>query len=306
MGKASKRHTSRTARTSVGGDSGGARMPPAAPFVRRPFEGLAGETEWVALREILPAATGQVSLRSDAAVDLPADAPRDAMIATVLPMAWPALHRQGGSVMVATQTGPASGDASRDLAAAWLLAAAADEAQPITQVPTPTLASPRLHDLIDPAAPFSATLYDGFEFWVGDAELDDNGRSSLEAANASIVPTARIDGAPSVYWVRFGERTYIRWVMPQDEDAATDGLARLAARGQHLLAPDTRLLGAFRACGLLVPVWEVDQSLEAESFADAVAAMAPRLDEAATVTGALSADERRARNGLLSRQVTLR
>lgn len=281
-------------------------MPSAAPFVRRPFEGLTGETDWVAMREILPAATAQVTLREGAATSLPDDAPREATIATVLPMAWPALHRQGGTVMVSTQTGATSGDASRDLAAAWLLAAAADEGHPVAQVPTPTTESPRLQDLIDPDASFDLTLFDGFGFWVGDTELDDESASSLEAANASVVPTVRLNGAPSVYWVRFGERTYVRWVMPQDEDAATDGLARLAARGEQRLTEDARLLGAFRASGLLVPVWEVDASREAESFSEAVATMAPRLTEAASLTAALTSEERRARNGLLSRQVTLR
>ena len=104
-------------------------------------------------------------------------------------MAWPALHRQGGTVMVSTQTGAMSGDASRDLAAAWLLAAAADEGHPVAQVPTPTTESPRLQDLIDPDVSFDLTLFDGFGFWVGDTELDDESAASLEAANASVVPT---------------------------------------------------------------------------------------------------------------------
>ena len=72
------------------------------------------------------------------------------------------------------------------------------------------------------------------------------------------------------------------------------------------LGEGTRLLGAFRACGLLVPVWDLDPALAAADYEDAVARLAVRLDEALTHTGALSAAERRARSGLLSRQVTLR
>jgi len=50
----------------------------------------------------------------------------------------------------------------------------------------------------------------------------------------------------------------------------------------------------------------VDPAQPAESFADAVAAMAGPLNEAIADERPLTADERRARSGLLSRQVTLR
>lgn len=295
MGKASRRRETR--------HTSGAARPAPAPFVRRPFEGLPAETEWVAMREILPAATADVRFGDGAG---PTDAPRAATLATVLPMAWPGLHRTGGGVLVATQAGATCGDASRDIAAAWLLAAASPEGTPIAHVPTPTADTPRLQDLVDGTAPFNVTLHDGFGFWVGDTELDEDGAASLEQANQSIVPSTRVEGAPSVFWVRFGERTFIRWVLPQAEEAATDGLARLTAADAHRLGGDARLLGAFRACGLLIPVWEVDPAAEAESFADAVRQLAGPLADAIADTTPLTAEERRARSGLLSRQVTLR
>ena len=300
-------------------------MPSPAPFVRRPFEGLPGETDWVALREFLPAATAEVRFAPGAevaGVDLSA-LPQQAVVATVLPMAWPGLHREGGGVMVATQSGATSGDASRDMAAAWLLAAAAPEGHPVVSVPTPTELSPRLQDLLDVSAPFSATVHEGFEFWVGDTDLDEDSTASLQRANESVVPTVRLAGAAdagaadgddeagaalvaSVFWVRFGPRTFVRWVLPFDEDAATDGLARLVAADRHRLTPESRLLGAFRASGLLVPVWEVDAEAEVESLGAAVTALAAPVREAVESGAALTAEERRARNGLLSRQVTLR
>src|SRR5690349_7319661 len=55
----------------------------AGTLVRRPFEGLPGECDWVAMREIVPAATATVSLVGDAAG-------RPTTVATILPMAWPA------------------------------------------------------------------------------------------------------------------------------------------------------------------------------------------------------------------------
>ena len=95
-------------------------------------------------------------------------------------------------------------------------------------------------------------------------------------------------------------------MLPHHEDAATDALARLHAAGATFLGEGTRLLGAFRACGLLVPVWDLDPSLAGADYESEVARMAVRLEEALGQTGTLSAEERRARSGLLSRQVTLR
>ncbi len=295
MGKASKRRGARTTDESP-------RVVPA-PFVARPFEGLPSETEWVALRELLPAATGSVSFADRRA---PEGAPGTATIATVLPLAWPALHRGGGEIFVATQSGATSGDASRDLAAALLLASVADEGTPVVSVPTPTAETPRLQDLLDLDQPFHATVHEGFDFWVGDAELDADGRESLERANESVIPTERVAGATSVYWCVINDRSYVRWVLPHDEDRATDALARLQAAGDSRLTDDARLLGAFRASGLLVPVWEVPTDRAASDFGDAVVEMAARIDSAAASTDALTAEERRAKAGLVNRQITLR
>jgi hypothetical protein len=95
-------------------------------------------------------------------------------------------------------------------------------------------------------------------------------------------------------------------VLPQDEDRATDALARLHATHDSGLGEGTRLLGAFRACGLLVPVWDLDPSREAADYEDEAAAWLKRYDQALAATEPLTAEERRARSGLLSRQVTLR
>ena len=294
MGKASRRRTTRPSHTD--GPDG---RPAPAPFVARPFEGLPSETEWVALREILPAATGSVTLTADGATT-------PATVCTVLPLAWPALHRNGGELFVATQSGATSGDASRDLAAALLLAAGADEGTPVTAVPNPTVDTPRLQDILDLTAPFDVTVHEGFDFWVGEAALDEDGQQSLERANESVIPTERVVDGESVYWCVINGRTYVRWVLPYDEDTATAALARLHAADSDRLTPESRLLGAFRACGLLVPVWEVPADTTAGDYPDAVKAMGAALSSAAADDTPLTADERRARAGLLNRQVTLR
>jgi hypothetical protein len=102
------------------------------------------------------------------------------------------------------------------------------------------------------------------------------------------------------------ERSHLRWVLPEDEDAALDALARLAAGGGLTIGPDTRYVGAFRAHGLLVPVWDLPPDREAAALEEPVAALRARLDEALSSSGPLSAEERRARAGLTSRQITLR
>jgi Family of unknown function (DUF5926) len=289
MGKASRRRTNRPTHTESR----------PAPFVARPFEGLPSETEWVALREILPAATGPVTLTTNGTTT-------SATVCTVLPLAWPALHRKGGELFVATQSGATSGDPSRDIAAALLLAADVDEGTPVTAVPNPTVDSPRLQDILDTSGPFDVTVHEGFDFWVGDNELDAEGQQSLERANESVIPTERVSAGRSVYWCVINGRTYVRWVLPYDEDTATATLARLHAGDTDRLTPESRLLGAFRACGLLVPVWEVPKDATASDFPDAVTAMSDALESAADDASPLTADERRARAGLLNRQVTLR
>ncbi|MFN8046811.1 MAG: DUF5926 family protein [Dermatophilaceae bacterium] len=316
MGKASRRPRS-TAGSAAGrpGKPGRSGKVAPAPYVARPFAGLGNEPDWVAIREILPAATAIVRLDPSVAGAGPADAATDAAeenasdevtIATVLPMAWPGLHRADGTVLVATQSGSSSGDASRDLAAAVLATRALPAGTPLTQVPAVTADTPRLQDLLAPDQELEVTIHDGFEFWVGDGELDADAKASLERANASIVPTVRVRGADSAYHVAYGDRAFIRVVLAEDEDPATDALARLHAAGADALGEDTRLLGAFRACGALVPVIEVDPAAEPTAHEEALAAWSSRYAEAAASRTPLTSEERRARNGLLGRQVTLR
>ncbi|WP_029210205.1 DUF5926 family protein [Arsenicicoccus bolidensis] len=271
-----------------------------APFARRPFEGMESETDLVAMREIVPAATATVTL-SEPVADV-----SSATLVTVLPLAWPGLRRADGEVLAGLQSGTSSGDASRDLAQVLLAAAETEPGSPVATLPLATEDTPRLQDLLDPSAPLDITVHEGFDFWVGDGDLDEEGRESLQRANDSAIPTVKLDGVRSAYWCLIGDRAYVRQVLPDDEDAATDALARLHARGESALTDTHRLLGAFRACGLLIPVWEVDPEADPASFSDPAQQMQQRYAEALAGSTPLSADERRARSGLLSRQITLR
>lgn len=292
MGKASRRKGAERA-----------KRPAPVPFVARPFEGLADETEWVAIREILPAATATVRVTGEHA---DGDGPTEVTIATVLPMAWPGLHRTDGVAYVGTQSGSASGDTSRDLAAQILAVRALEPGMPLMTSAPVSVDTPRLQDILDPEAPFEVEVLDGFEFWVGDTELEGDAKESLDRANESIIPTKRLEARTSAYWVLIGDRAYLRCVLPDDEDAATAALARLHAAGDDALGDDTRLLGAFRACGLLIPVWELDAEADSAVYEEPLTAWNDRYAAALASDEPLTADERRARSGLLSRQVTLR
>ncbi len=194
-----------------------------AQLVTRPFEGLAGECDLVALREIVPSATTQVRTTTEFGA-------ATVSIVTVLPMAWPALHRTDGTVLVALQTMSDGGDASRDAAAALLTALDAAPGTPVESVGR-VGAGPRLQDVLD-GAPLEVVVHEGFDFWLGaDAEITPEVKASMDQAGAAAVPTARLTSVDAAYWCAIGERRHLRWVLPHPEEQLLDGLARLHAAG---------------------------------------------------------------------------
>jgi hypothetical protein len=271
----------------------------AEQFVARPFAGLAGECDWVALREIVPAATARLALTGE-------HADRAATAATVLPLAWPALVRQDGQVLVGLQVAGGSGDPSRDAADALLRALAAEPGTPVTSTGLPG-AGPRLQDLLAPDQPLAVEIHPGFDFWLdGTAERTPEVVASMERANEAVVPTERLGSVEAAYWCRIREREHLRWVMPHDEDSLLDALARLHAAGVDDLGEGTRYVGSFRAHGLLVPVWDLPAGTTAGALEEPAAALAGRLADALADTRPLDETQRRARAGLRSRQLTLR
>lgn len=270
--------------------------------VERPFEGLPGETDMVALREFVPAATATVSLSGDFAVE---HAGTGVTVVTVLPGAVPALRRADGSVLLAMQTSTSSGDPSRDIAAALLAALDLPGGGAVTMpgLPGP---GPRLQDLLDPAAPFDVTVHSTFDFWLGEAADDPAMAALVEQANASIIATERLVSVPAAYVATMGERRYLRWVQAHPEDALHDALARLRAAGEDALGEHTTLLGMFRAHGLLIPVWELDADTHVDDLEDPVVEMAAVLSEQVADRTPLDADQRRMHAALANRQITIR
>lgn len=255
------------------------------------------ETEWVALREVVPAATAPLTVVGHE--------DRTVVLSTVLPLAWPAMVRADGSVFLGLQVASRGGDVSRDLAAALEQALTIEPGNPVTPTGLPE-PGPRLQDLLDPA-PLDVTVHSGFDYWVeGAADPSGEVAASMERANASVVPTVRLTSVASAYWCRMRERSHLRWVLPEDEEPLLDGLARLAVVDGLSLGEDTRYIGSFRAHGLLVPVWDLPSEVDAAALEEPAAALRTRLDEALASEQPLTGEQRRARQGLLSRQLTLR
>ncbi|MFN8195316.1 MAG: DUF5926 family protein [Nocardioidaceae bacterium] len=273
------------------GAAGGA----AAPYVARPFAGLPSECDVIAMRDLVPAATAPLRLR---------DSDRNVVLCSVLPGAAPALVRESGDVWLGLQVQHSFGDPARDLAAVLERCEGAEVG--VVGLTDPPGPGPRLQDLVTDE-PLDVTVHDGFDYWVADVDdVPPALQAALEQADAAASPTRRLAGVEAAYWTNVGSKEHLRWVMPEDEDELLDALARLHAAGRDQLVPDGRLVGMFRAYGLLVPVWDLAVGTGAEMLEEPAAAFAAALAEALVDDSPLSADERAARSGLANRQVTLR
>lgn len=268
-------------------------------FVLRPFEGMASECDLIAMREIVPAATTPLTLTGEYA-------DRKVTAVTVLPLALPCLTRSDGSVLVALQTQISAGDASRQVAAALIAALNIEPGATPTNVDI-TPDTPPLQKLVDPAVPLEITVHDGFEFWVENPdEMTDEVKASLEQANSAAPPTARLASVPAAYWSDEGERAWVRWVMPHEEYPLLNALARLHAARVDDIGAGSKYVGSFRCHGVLAPVWEVPKDTPAEAFEEGTLAFSGRLAEALANQQPLTSAERRARDGLANRQLTIR
>lgn len=271
-------------------------------FVGRPFEGLAAETELIAMREFVPSATAPLAL---------AGTDTEVTLATVLPGAAAAMVRADGRRFVALQVQTRSSDVSRDIGRSlrWVLDAKEGAVLAVPDTTSEPADGERLQDQVQAAAELTPELHQDFAWWLppetdtGDAA---EAKLSLDRANEAIMPTERI--GPAAYWVSAGEKAHLRWVRPEPEDTLLKALARLSARGELGLGEDSRYAGSFRAHGLLVPVWDLDVDAHAREWVEPAKQLGVRLEEAVASLAAepLTSAERRARDGIIGRQLTLR
>jgi hypothetical protein len=264
-------------------------------FVRRPLEGLSLEADLVAMREVLPAAVATARLADGG----------DVRFVTILPglaRSW----RQADAVpVVALQPPHSSDDVSQDLGNALVAALAAEPGKP-GQPELSGAPGPRLQDLLDPKGPTGFELSGSLDFWkVLDPEDEELAKAVAEASD-DLTPTEQVPGAARAYWSQFGTREYLRWSLGIEEDVLLDALARLQADRAAGVGEGSKYAGAFRALGLVIPVWDLPAGTKAEDLAEPAAAFKDRLDKALADTSPLDAGQRRARAGLVARSLTLR
>ncbi|TQM29510.1 DUF5926 family protein [Nocardia bhagyanarayanae] len=278
----------------------------AANAVTRPFEGLAAECDLVALREFVPSATATLKLSPEVAAE------RSVVLATVLPGAVAALVRAGDEPTgyVGTQVQFQGADPAADIAAAILWTQSAEPGDSLTSVES-VAGGPRLADVIDPGADLELTVHQDFDWWVPEGVTPDpQVAATIEQAKQAIMPSARLelggDAVGAAWWVDAGEKAHVRWVRPENEDDLMLALARLHASGGLHMGEGSRFAGSFRTHGLLVPVFDLDPERHPSEWTEPAAEFGVRLLDALAADTPLTADERRSRDGLRSRQVTLR
>ena len=263
------------------------------PFVARTFEGLPGEADWIALREFVPSASAYVRL---------AGSDRQVRVCSLLPGAGAGIVRPDGEIWLGLQVSHAYDDISRDLAHVVEKALDTEPGNPVL-MDDPGVGA-RLQDLVDPASSFEVEVHDGFDYWVAGTDDSPETAELLAEANDTIAPTVRLKSVDAAYWTEMGPHRYLRWVMTHEERQLLDALARLRVAGGDTLGEGSKLIGHFRAHGLLVPVWEFEA--KAAALEEPAVAFAARLDEALADESPLTSEQRSARSALTSRQVTIR
>ncbi len=303
MGKASRRKKINPAKRT--------NYRPAIPFVDRPFEGLNIERELVAMRELIPCAvlTAKTSPEKGAV---------EFDFASLLPDGAPAMVRDDGRILVGLQTRFNSPDASHDLGGALEAAIALEDSGGTGIVKFDVRdPAPRLQDLLDPSFLTDSgeedesresllDIREDFEYWFDpEMEFDADTLAALQQNREDMVPTAAVPGVEGMYWCQMNNN-FVRYVTKVAEGPLFTALARLQAAGDANLGEGSKFVGAFRACGIAIPVFQVNPELSAEDLAEPALELEALLQAALQNDATLTDDERRARAGLVSRQVTIR
>lgn len=228
----------------------------------RPYGDFAAEADLVALQEFVPSAHFVADVKG---------ADRKVSIATVLPGAVSALVRSeedGGEAFVALQSQRRGDNPNRDLAFAlnWAINARPGES---LDVGIADGTQPELTDLLDPSAKPEIVVAQDFNWWLTEEALSNpQVASTLQQANDSVLPSARVEAKISgaAWWIDPGEKAHIRWVRPESESELINALARVHAAGDLHLGEGSKFAGVFRTHGILVPVWDLDNTRESSDW----------------------------------------
>jgi hypothetical protein len=248
------------------------------------------------MREFVPSATTPLPLP---------DSPREVVLGTVLPSAAAGLVRESTGYVGLQLQGHTS-DPAHDLACAIRWATTVESDKTLVSVRAEDH-DPGLADVIDSGTTLDITVHNDFTWWIPEGvEPSAEERAAVQRAESVIRPSARLDGPTAAWWVDAGEKAYLRWVRPEDEDALMLALARVHAEGGLTLGEGSRFAGSFRTLGLLVPVFDLDLERHPNEWVEPVLELDRKLADALAVDGPLTPQERRSRDGLRGRQVTLR
>lgn len=280
-------------------DAARSAVPARSAYVNRPFAGIPGEQDIVAMRQLLPAATMTATTTSEHG-SVPV------VLASTLPMLWPAQRRSDGTAAIGLQATVPGHDLSRAFGQALADALAAAPDTRITSL-TVTDDSPRLQDLLDLSGDFPLTVEGSFDYWVdAGAASNDEAEALLPDANRNLLSTRAVAAVPHAFWVDAGTKEHLRWVLAEDEEKVIDALARLHARRDSGIGPGTRYAGSFRADGMIVPVWDLPAGHGFEVLEHDLPNFVRKFDEALHTDAELTPLERRARGGIVAKEVTLR
>ncbi|WP_262426400.1 DUF5926 family protein [Brachybacterium sp. Z12] len=164
-----------------------------------------------------------------------------------------------------------------------------------------------MQDVLDLSGDFEIQVQETFEFWLDpSAERTAEIEQAISQANDSIMQTRPVAGLPHAYWVDAGPKEHVRWVLDADEEKVIDAVTRLHARRESALCEGAKYVGSFRAEGLSIPVWDLPKGAGAEAAEAEAESFRARFEEALAATEPLTTLERRARGGIVARQVTLR
>lgn len=293
MGKASRRKAKKRSRQQ--------NYRPPIPFVTRPFDGLERERELVAMREIIPCATMTATTNQEFGGT-------EFDFVTLLPDGAGAMVRGDGRILVGLQTRFHTGDLSHDVGSALAAAVKFEDAGNEGVVPFDVRdPGPRLQEVIElEGEQPDMVILEDFGYWFDPNEEVDSDRAlALEQNRQDMVPTEEVSTDLGMYWCSMNNN-FVRFVATVPEDELFTALARLQASGQAVMGDNSRFVGAFRACGIGIPVFQVDPTLSAAELSGPATRLAEALEVALGDETPLTDDEKRARAGMVSRQVTIR
>ncbi|KGM18108.1 MULTISPECIES: DUF5926 family protein [Corynebacterium] len=268
----------------------------------RPYDGFAMEADLIALQEFVPSAHFTPEVKG---ID------RKVSIVSVLPGAVAALLRSaedGGDAYVALQTQHRGNNPHRDLAFVLNWVKSAEPGQSL-EVGIADGSEPELTEFLDKSTQEDITVSQDFNWWLTEAQQGNpQVMATLQRANDSVLPSHRVDAdiKGAAWWIDPGEKAHIRWVRQEDEIELLNALARLHAAGELHLGEGSKFAGVFRTHGVLVPVWDLDNTREYGAWTAGLEALDRKLDAALGNSEALTADEQKAKQTIISREVTIR